>query len=429
MTNLLQTIASGAEPSFADVLSHWGSVLPLLGDLESTEQDAGWHAEGNVRIHTEMVMAEAYALLRGERADASEHERAVLVLGALLHDIAKPVTTREREIDGRIRLVCPKHELRGRSYLAMHLAGHVPLRLLTDVMSTTGYHNALKLLVVRNRDRGAYLRLARHVSLQEVYWLEVADIRGRECEDKEGQLEILELFRMFAVEYGLWEGDGFESWERELLPSLSGLTSATADFAIARARNDLENGLITTPDEAIAKSYQLRKGHPEVVVMVGLSGSGKSTFAKTHLDDHAVISLDEIRDSLSSRENQQNNSKVVRIAKEELRKHLRARGRVVWDATSLRIDFRSAVIDLAMDYGALITIVAVHASLATLQERDKRREHPVPAAIRAKQVHTAQWPELREAHRFITVDETGRVVSAHGCPSGLPYGLVEACNA
>lgn len=423
MTAIIDELIGGASPSMNEIVTQLGDTLPLLHDLEATPQDAQWHAEGNVLIHTTMVLEETYALLETELPGICPKRRAALVLGAALHDIAKPLTTREREIDGRVRLVCPRHEERGRAYLALSLIECLPFEILNSVMSLTGYHNAPKLLVVRDKAAGDYHRLSRLVDLELVYWLEVADMRGRECIDKAKQLEQLELFALFAKEYQCWDSLQASRWNQEIIAALPGYSSATVDFVAAKATIDLENGVISTPQEAIAKSYGYRDAYPEVVVMVGLSGSGKSTWIAENLGDHQVISLDDIRASLSTRDDQQKNSKVLRMAKELLREALRAKKRIVWDATSLRADFRSGVIDLANDYGALVTIAAFLCPAQELVRRNKARANPVPAAVRLKQALGAQWPEVTESHRFLTFDAQGNLLDARGCPAGLPYNL------
>lgn len=428
MSDIIHEIMGGASPSMDDIVVRLGDRLPLLHELEGTPQDAQWHAEGNVLIHTGMVLEEIYKLLANELAGISLERRAALILGAALHDIAKPKTTREREIDGRMRLVCPRHEQTGRAYLALSLIGCMPYPLLDQVMSLTGYHNAPKLLVVRNKGAGAYQRLRRVVDLELVYWLEVADMRGRECADKAEQLELLELFSMFAKEYKCWDSLASSAWSRTIGKQLTGYPLATIDFVTANAALDVAAGTISTPEEAIAKSFGYRDAYPEVVVTVGLSGSGKTTWIANNLADHEPVSLDEIRSSLSRREDQQNNSKVLRIAKEQLREHLRAKRRIVWDATSLRTDFRSGVIDLAMDYGALVTIVAFLCPSDELARRNKTRACPVPIAVRRKQALGAQWPEVTEAHRFLMIDGSGNLLAARGCPAGLPYGLQGLAN-
>lgn len=256
----------------------------------------------------------------------------------------------------------------------------------------------------------------------------MADIRGRECADKKKQLEHLDMFRMFAEEYELWSTSKDDHWASAIGDALAEYPSSTIDLVMANATSDREAGAISTPDEAIAKSYGYRDAYPEVVVTVGLSGSGKTTWISKNLQDHQIVSLDDIRSSFSRREDQQNNSKVLRVAKEKLREHLRAKRRVVWDATSLRTDFRSAVIDLAVDYGALVTIVAFHCPPAELAKRNKTRAHPVNASVRLKQATSTQWPEVTEAHRFLDVDGCGKLLAAHGCHGGLPYGLEQASD-
>ncbi len=62
--------------------------FPELANLVGVPQDARWHPEGDVWVHTLMVVDEA-ARLR----DGGPHDW-VLMLAALLHDVGKPSTTR-----------------------------------------------------------------------------------------------------------------------------------------------------------------------------------------------------------------------------------------------------------------------------------------------------------------------------------------------
>jgi len=67
------------------------SQLNILNELKKTEQSKQHHPEGNVWIHTMMVVDEA-AKIR----DISKDPKAFM-WGALLHDIGKPDTTRLRK--------------------------------------------------------------------------------------------------------------------------------------------------------------------------------------------------------------------------------------------------------------------------------------------------------------------------------------------
>ncbi|MEJ7624151.1 MAG: HD domain-containing protein [Pyrinomonadaceae bacterium] len=72
-------------------------IFPELSALVGVPQEPEWHPEGDVDVHTMMVIDEARKLI-----DDLDHARAVAVmLGALAHDFGKPPTT--EFIDGRIR--------------------------------------------------------------------------------------------------------------------------------------------------------------------------------------------------------------------------------------------------------------------------------------------------------------------------------------
>jgi tRNA nucleotidyltransferase (CCA-adding enzyme) len=74
---------------------------PELPILKTTLQNPEWHPEGDVWIHTLMVVDEAAAIVRREGLD--EDSAFTIMLGALVHDLGKPLVT--REIDGKIRSI------------------------------------------------------------------------------------------------------------------------------------------------------------------------------------------------------------------------------------------------------------------------------------------------------------------------------------
>jgi tRNA nucleotidyltransferase (CCA-adding enzyme) len=72
-------------------------LFPELQALVGVPQESEWHPEGDVDVHTMMVVDEARKLI-----DHLDHPRQVAVmLGSLAHDFGKPSTT--QFIDGRMR--------------------------------------------------------------------------------------------------------------------------------------------------------------------------------------------------------------------------------------------------------------------------------------------------------------------------------------
>ena len=77
-------------------LDEWGVIdlcYPELQALHNCPQDPLYHPEGDVWIHTLMVLDQAAEISR-QRAMSSE-ERLQICLAALLHDLGKPATTRQ----------------------------------------------------------------------------------------------------------------------------------------------------------------------------------------------------------------------------------------------------------------------------------------------------------------------------------------------
>lgn len=84
--------------------------FPELHDLIDVEQEKEWHPEGDVWIHTMMVVDAAAKIIRQPEREFTNQEKIQVMLGSLGHDFGKPSTT--EFIDGRIRAL--GHEDAGR---------------------------------------------------------------------------------------------------------------------------------------------------------------------------------------------------------------------------------------------------------------------------------------------------------------------------
>ncbi len=415
---MIKEILEGATPTIDEFVAGLGEDIPLLKEYKSTPQDKEWHAEGDVHIHTGMVLDEAYKILATEADHLSKERRLCLILGALLHDIAKPLTTKEQEINSIVRTVAPRHASKGRSYLAPKLMSFdLPYWIIETTLGLVGYHHDPKQLVTKNKSPGDYQRISRLADPELLYWLELADIRGRECKDKEQQLEYVEMYGLFAQEYKAWKrfGAEYQAWQNYFNQELAEYDQDTRNLVFSNAINRWEAGIIFSPEEEIARSYSYRNSFPRVVLTFGISGSGKSTWIAQNVPDYKVISLDNLREKLAkSRRDQSQNSKVVQLAKDELKKSLRNHGKIVWDATNLRRDFRQQIINISHKYGALVTLIIFHCSEQVYFERNRQRRHSIPENVLLKQLQQIEFPEIDECDRIIIVDEIGNTVANYG---------------
>ncbi len=396
---LFEALKTGERPSLADLMTTLADALPLLHELEATEQDPVWHGEGNVRIHTENVLGELYSSL--DALGLSSENRAALILATALHDIAKPISTRREQMEGVERIVAPRHADKGRSYLGKRLPalGLTGARLDT-ILSLVGHHHDPLRLSRRNQSAGAYLRLARHACPRLLFALEQADFRGRVCTDLEAQLEALDFFFLRCEEEQV-----VASPPRHLLwaePLDAAFDSESPEMrAVARAQSVLEAeaGVINTVEEAIARSHRYLKPFPILYVMCGVAGSGKSTWIETELEGAEVIALDDIRLELfGSRRDRKHEGQVVQEAKLRLKRALAAKRLVVWDSTGLMRERRAAIVRLAYDYGALVRLMTFNVTLPTLLERNTRRVASLPPHVVQQQFERFEIPYAHEAH-------------------------------
>lgn len=414
LTTWLASLADTATPCFQECCEYLGAELTWLHRLAATLQDPQWHGEGNVSIHTDWVLAELYTLLAGEAAHIQGQPRQALILGTLLHDIGKPQRTGKADINGVERIVSPQHEAVGRSYLATRLMGlGLPFAVVWQVLNLVGEHHMPKSLVVKDRPAADFWRVSRQVNLELLYWLEVADMRGRICSDLDMQLLYLEEFRALSARYGVWQ-QALEV-KTTLAAHLQPLPAHVQAYVYAYALYQLEQGQITQAEEALATTYAHRQQHAHLVILCGPSGSGKTTWLQQHFPDYVLISLDALREQFNkARANQDNSGQIRQYAKEQLKAALRQKQGVVWDATNLRTDFRQPLTDLGRDYHALVTLVAFLLPEKQLRQQNRQREHSVAEVVLDRQLESWQFPLPNEAHQYWLVGAHGHTLYRSG---------------
>ncbi len=383
-----------------DFISLWGEFFDLLKDFKSTPQDNEWHAEGDVHIHTDMVIEETYNIIENEAKHLNDNDKIVLVLSALLHDICKPITTKEKEVFGKNRIVSPKHEEFGLSYLFYRLNEIIDNEeMFSKICNLVGYHQVPKLLVVKDATKEKYFNLARKCSLELIYYLELADMRGRTCVDKEEQIEYLEFFKSYAEDYGLWKNIPYLKEKEFIYNELNDYNELTKKFVFQEFCRQFENKNIFTPEEEIARSFQYRDNYSHLVLLCGISGIGKSTLIGNEYSDYHLISLDNIREELlGSRANHSQERKVLDMAKQILKEKLAKKENIVWDATNYRRDFRNVPLTLGFNYSAFNQIELLNKTKSEILKQNKERKNVVPSDIIDKQIQKFEVPSIEECH-------------------------------
>jgi len=340
--------------------------------MRGVPQEARWHAEGDVHVHTRMVCE---ALVSGETwRGADEQSRNILFAAALLHDVAKPVCT--VEVDGQ--WTSPRHTVVGermaRELLAGGRAGPVPGFANRETIAKLVRYHGLPLRFTEKPDPArAVIECAMHVSPRVLAALVTADVLGRECADKGEMLASLEMFTQFAGEMGCADGPAkFESAHHRFMYFVGGKSREYVPFDDTKF---------------------------EVVLLSGLPGSGKSTWVRGRAAGWAVISPDEIRAELGvDPGDAAEQGRVGQVARDRAKELLRAGKSFVWDATNISRDMRAQLVALCAGYGAFVRIVYVEAPWGEMLARNRARKNAVPESVMGRLMARLEVPSATEAH-------------------------------
>lgn len=356
---------------------NWPDLLrqfDFVRDMVGVPQDPVHHAEGDVAVHTRMVL-EALEALPGYQA-LPDDEQAILWAAALLHDVEKRSTT-VQEDDGRI--TSKGHARKGERTARLLLYDRIPTPFVQReaVAKLVRYHGLPLWIFEKENPRQSLFQTSLEVNTAWLSLLARADVLGRICADQDELLYRIDLFDELCREQDCF-GKPY--------PFASNLTR----FQYFR-RDDL------SPDFPLFDETKTT-----VVVMSGLPGVGKDYYILSQYRDWPVVSLDGIRrqhgiDPLDRR----GTGRVVQMAKEQARTYLRSQQPFVWNATNITQNLRAQLIDLFVTYGAWIKLVYVEVPNARRAEQNVNRKYPVPEPAVSRMLEKLEIPALWEAHEVM----------------------------
>lgn len=346
--------------------------------MRGVPQDSEWHAEGDVFTHTKMVVEALVAL--PEFKQLSEQDKHILFTSALLHDVEKRSTTTTEKIDGKLRIVSPRHAKKGEftAREILYTAIPTPFHIREQIAKLVRLHGLPLWAIQKTNPMKEVIYASLVVNTFHLSLLAKADILGRICADRDEILFRIELFNELCIEHHCF------GTPRQF-PS---------DYSRYYYLNKAESSPDYLPYDDL--SY-------EVNVMCALPGSGKDRYIKEHLD-MPVLSLDDIRRTLKiDPTDKKKNGQVIQLGKEQAKTYLRAKQSFVFNATNITADMRSKWISIFTEYGAKVRIIYIEVPFKTLLSQNHNRTHKVPEKVIHSMIRKLEVPSPREAHEIMHI--------------------------
>lgn len=145
---------------------------------------------------------------------------------------------------------------------------------------------------------------------------------------------------------------------------------------------------------------------PNLFVMVGISGSGKSTYSNKLKTDFSaeLVETDAIRvELIGDAQDQTQNGRVFSVAKDRVAKYLAEGKNVIIDATSLSIKDRKDWVDIGKANSALINAYFVDTPVNVAKQRNSSRLRQVPEWVIDKQASKLHAPTRSEGFDAVSV--------------------------
>lgn len=331
-------------------------------DLQNCPQDPNFHAEGNVAIHTRMVLD---ALLELEEYQVlGAYDRQILKWSALLHDIGKPKCTITDE-EGYIR--APKHAAIGEK-MARKMLWDMDFKSREAICSLIRLHGLPIWCLDKNNPYAAVASASLRLVNKHLYLLSKADVLGRKSVNQDDFLERVELYKDFCIEQECWE-------------EAKSFHNTHSQFKFFHKQSHYP--AVIYDDTAF-----------EIILLSGIPGSGKDTYAKTL--KLPIISLDDIRAEFDIKvTDKKAQGKVAQIAYKRAKEYAAKKKSFVWNSTNLTHELRTRIVNTLSVYNPRFKLVYIETSKANIWSR---RRATIPVRKLEKMMDKMEIPLPSEVH-------------------------------
>lgn len=352
--------------------------------LKTIEQDPIWHAEGNVFIHTNMVVKALwddpefqdlrYTLKLTKICEIDKSLQEDLTWVVFLHDIGKASCT--ETIDGRVR--SHGHSMKSYRMASKILTGIENLNVVrrNRILNLIRFHGMPHFFMSDKINSNSEMVISvqsQVCNIRDLYLIAKADINGRVSLEDSLSLDNLEFYKAIAEVLNCWD--------------------KPYEFANSNQYHLAYRGKINT---FLYVPYQNYNSH--VIMLSGLPGAGKDWFIENvySAGKHIIISLDDIRKEFGVKPTD-NQGQVIQEAKKRFKRALAEGEDIILNATNLTYNIRRNWLGIAKDYNACTCITYIEPKLSLMKERNENRENAVPENVWLKMLNKIEIPQPFEA--------------------------------
>jgi putative nucleotidyltransferase with HDIG domain len=301
------------------------------------------------------------------------NSQLLLIFSALFHDSGKPATTQVDPSTSRTH--SPKHAIVGMKISRQVLRDlGCDLIIREHIANLVRYHGRPAHLLTKPDPAHELISLSWLINHRLLYYLALADTRGRQTMEFARPEDTLHLWKLLAVENNCFE--------------------QPYAFVNSHARFLFHRNALSSLHYVPHEDHRCT-----VTMMSGLPGAGKDTWLASYRPQLPVVSLDELRTVLDVAPSD-NQGKIIQRARETCREHLRNRRDFAFNGTNTMRQTRKCWIDLFADYGARIELIYLEPPLPSIFERNGCRNTAVPLQVLKKLVEKLEPPNWTEAHEL-----------------------------
>jgi predicted kinase len=287
----------------------------------------------------------------------------IMVWSALLHDVAKPHTTREENN----RIVSPRHAAVGEK-VSREMLWDMPFTQREQICALVRLHGLPLWSLDKDNPNRSVISSSLRVRNDLIYLLAKADVLGRISVGQREYLDRLEYFKELCI-------------ENECFTSPKQFYNAHSQFRFFQT--DAPYAAEIYDDTAF-----------EITILSGLPGSGKDTYASSL--DLPVISLDALRKTLKIKpDDRDGQGLVAQEAYQMAKMYARKKQSFIWNSTNLTKMMRDKIINTLSVYNPRFRLIYVESSLEKMMEH---RGATIPVARLREMVRRLELPLPEEVH-------------------------------